>query len=158
MAIKHAFTILCENLIQSQHQRLSFIDVFTNIDLKTLPGGIGRFCVAVGFTGSLGDEYSIEIAGPAGDKRKTPVAQGKIDEDDVAELSRDEVGYVIMVGEYQPMIFATAGIHHVVLRSGKKVIHRQPFSVSLRPPSKESADAQTPASSDGGPAGGGDKP
>lgn len=145
MAIKHAFTILCEELILSQHKRISFINAFLNINTNSVPGGIPRFAVGVGFYGDVGDEFSIDLEGPPGDKHKNmKIAEGTIEEGQVGITETGLVGMAFTVSEYRPLIFTATGIHQIVLRDRKrkKVVHRLPFSVTLVEDTEETSNAE----------------
>jgi hypothetical protein len=127
MSIYHKYTLLCDYAMTSDPPgRLVFAGTFTNIELPKIPGALIRFFVAVGFTGDKGDEWSVSIVDPKGKTLET-IAQGKIET--VPELQEGQTYINSIIVELGLLEFKDAGTHNVVLKQGKRVIHRFAFGV-----------------------------
>lgn len=142
MAIRHLFTIISEHLIVSDRRSLSAIDIIANVELDQIPGTLARLCILVGVTAEEGDDFSVTIEGPGPRPAKTEILkEGSIRNEGAKAIdirrARNLVGYVVI----QPIGFTAEGIHHVVVRQGRRIIHKYPFGVLKRPEPRENGDA-----------------
>jgi hypothetical protein len=133
MPVHHVFTVLCEFAIRDAENRFSFINVINNVRLDRIPGGLASLFIGVAFTGGVTQRMSIGIEDPkknelyrvAADRIERPPSK-------LAVHSKQRyVGQVLV--SIRPAIFHSEGVHHVVLRAGDRVIHREPFFVFKDP-------------------------
>jgi uncharacterized protein DUF6941 len=130
MAIEHVATLLCENVIQGSDGNFSFINTFVNIQLPEIPGGLSHLYIVVALSGEPGDTFAVTLEGP---HDKTPLARGG---DVIPDYPGDydaralrKVTYSVIA--VKPVRFAEEGMYFVVVRSGDRVVHREPFGVKL---------------------------
>jgi uncharacterized protein DUF6941 len=129
---KHIYTIICETLIADKDDRFSFINVIGNIKLNKLPGALSTLAIVSCFRASPGELISISIEDPG----RKPLFRTQDEEVKVIPLYRDnpiaikstQVAIVL-----NPAGFHSEGVHHIVLRVGGRVLHREPFGVFVEP-------------------------
>jgi hypothetical protein len=106
--------------------------------------------IVVGFEAKSGQRFSVALEDPNGKilfEGRDAVAQDDEMYDKFRHTVRtSQVGIVLA-----PIGFNTEGIHHIVLRIGGRVMHREPFGVFVDPdfgPGESSNDATIPVSAD----------
>src|SRR5712691_8274167 len=64
MAIRHEYTLLCENILYGPEGLFSLYNIFNNIVLNEFPGSVDHVYVVVGVTSDPGDRMEITIESP----------------------------------------------------------------------------------------------
>ena len=67
MSIQHLYTLTCIYTIEGKDGKVSFIDVFQNVRLMSIPGPM-IMSLAVGLAGDNDDTFSIVVEDPDGEK------------------------------------------------------------------------------------------
>lgn len=130
--VRHLYSLMCEMLVFGQDKRLSMINVIANIRLPKVPAGIQTLGFVCNFIAPVGDKFIVSVEDP---KRvallktdEAPVEPSDISQQAPHIIKSTNVG--LLAG---PLIFRSEGIHHIVLRVGGRVIHREPFGVFVDP-------------------------
>jgi hypothetical protein len=129
MAIRHNFTILCENVLRDVTGKLSLVSMFQDIEVPQFPGTIGRLYLVISLTGGLGERYRVAVEPPQGGE---PLVQAE-DQVDPPNRQRkpEEEGTNTnqLILEWRQAIFPAEGVYHVVVTAEGREIHRHPFAV-----------------------------
>jgi hypothetical protein len=130
MPIIHHYTIFFDYLIIDIHQKQSFIGNFHNIQVPSLPAVLPSYYIVSAFSGGSGEHLRISFEDPDGETIATFFDQliG-----DMNFLGDKKASVGVVVQPLQNVRFKEEGIHHVVLRQGDRVVHRQPFGVVVVP-------------------------
>jgi hypothetical protein len=143
MAIRHNYTLLCENVIRDVSGKLSFINVFQNVELEQTPGILAHMFVAVNLVGDPGDTYQISLDPPGKNPPLTPSPVEETVGELVGEARQYQQASTYTIFGIGAVLFVVPGVYHITLRSKGKVIHRQPFGVYTRPRTDEATNVRT---------------
>lgn len=128
MAIRHTATVLCEQLIRSDEQRFTLVNIFRNIHVKKFPAVKDPMGIYVEFSGEEGDPFQILLKGP---KRYLLTLQ----EDTIGvkpPSKPHQQASTISAIIASPAVFPHPGVYSVVLKSKDKTIHSHTFGIFLR--------------------------
>jgi hypothetical protein len=129
MAIRHNFTVLCENVLRDVTGKLSLVSIFQNIEVPGFPGTMGRLYLVISLTGELGESYCVAVEPPLGGE---PLVQAEDQFDPPYRQQRPEeqgTDANELILEWRQPIFPTEGVYHVVVTAEGREIHRHPFAV-----------------------------
>jgi hypothetical protein len=130
--VRYDYTVLCEQVILDKEGYPTVVRVLRNLGFPQLPGIVAQLGVLVGFSGPEGETYSVSIEDP---KRRQIAHLGRGEcKPGTGVQGRNPIVQTVFVCNVQNATFQTEGVHHIVLRVGDRVVHRDPFGVIVAQP------------------------
>ncbi len=125
MAIRHLYTLLCNQVVEAKDGTVSAIGIFHNIMVPGFPAQKEQLGLIVAFRGEPGDPFSVSWEGPGG--FHAVLGEGTVEEP--ANLRENQQWATTAVGMARNVTFPEAGVYRIVLRSGDTEISSYRFGV-----------------------------